>query len=26
LKAVTYHQLEVVPEKQGWRAQVIFDV
>lgn len=26
LKAVTYHQLLVVREKDEWRAQVIFDV
>lgn len=26
LKAVTYHHLEVVREKDGWKAQVIFDV
>lgn len=26
LKAVTYHRLEVVREKDGWRACVIFDV
>jgi len=26
LKAVTYHQLEVVREGDGWRARVIFDV
>lgn len=26
LKAVTYHQLEVVQENDGWKAQVIFDV
>ena len=26
LKAVTYHQLEVGREGDGWRAQVIFDV
>ena len=26
LKAVTYHQLEAVPEGPGWRGRVIFDV
>jgi SHS2 domain-containing protein len=26
LKAVTYHQLEVVREEAGWRGRVIFDV
>lgn len=26
LKAVTYHQLEVVREGEGWRGRVIFDV
>jgi SHS2 domain-containing protein len=26
LKAVTYHQLEVVREAEGWRGRVIFDV
>lgn len=26
LKAVTYHQLEVAREGNGWKAQVIFDV
>jgi len=26
LKAVTYHQLEVVREGPGWRGRVIFDV
>jgi SHS2 domain-containing protein len=26
LKAVTWHQLEVTREKDGWRARVIFDV
>jgi SHS2 domain-containing protein len=26
LKAVTYHQLEVVREGGGWRGRVIFDV
>lgn len=26
LKAVTYHQLEVVREGQDWRGRVIFDV
>ena len=26
IKAVTYHQLEVTPSPDGWRAQVIFDV
>jgi SHS2 domain-containing protein len=26
LKAVTYHQLQVVRENDGWKAQVIFDV
>ena len=26
LKAVTYHQLEVVREGAGWRGRVIFDV
>ena len=26
LKAVTYHQLRVAQEKDGWIAQVIFDV
>ena len=26
LKAVTYHQLEAKQEKDGWSAQVIFDV
>jgi len=26
LKAVTYHQLEVIREGEGWRGRVIFDV
>ncbi|MBW1979762.1 MAG: archease [Deltaproteobacteria bacterium] len=26
IKAVTYHQLEVVQVKDGWQAQVIFDL
>ncbi len=26
IKAVTYHLLEVRPDKDGWSAQVIFDV
>ena len=26
IKAVTYHQLEVVEDDQGWEAQVIFDI
>jgi SHS2 domain-containing protein len=26
LKAVTYHQLEVVREGEGWKGRVIFDV
>ena len=26
IKAVTYHQLKVVEDEQGWRAQVIFDI
>jgi SHS2 domain-containing protein len=26
IKAVTYHQLEVVEDDQGWQAQVIFDI
>jgi SHS2 domain-containing protein len=26
VKAVTYHQLEIAQEKDGWRARVIFDV
>ena len=26
LKAVTYHQLDVAREGEGWRGQVIFDV
>jgi SHS2 domain-containing protein len=26
IKAVTYHQLEVVGDDQGWKAQVIFDI
>jgi SHS2 domain-containing protein len=26
LKAVTYHQLEVVQDGDGWRGRVIFDV
>ncbi len=26
IKAVTYHQLEVVETDEGWRAQVIFDI
>lgn len=26
VKAVTYHQLEVVEDDQGWQAQVIFDI
>jgi SHS2 domain-containing protein len=26
IKAVTYHQLYVRPEKEGWRAQIIFDL
>lgn len=26
IKAVTYHQIEVRPESDGWRARVVFDV
>lgn len=26
IKAVTYHQIEVGPQKAGWRAKVIFDI
>ena len=26
IKAVTYHQLEVVRSDQGWQARVIFDI
>jgi len=26
IKAVTYHQIEVVREQDGWRARVILDV
>jgi SHS2 domain-containing protein len=26
IKAVTYHQLEVVEDQEGWKAQVIFDI
>ena len=26
IKAVTYHQLEVVEDDKGWKAQVIFDI
>ena len=26
IKAVTYHQLEVVEDEEGWKAQVIFDI
>jgi SHS2 domain-containing protein len=26
LKAVTWHQLELAREREGWRARVIFDV
>lgn len=26
IKAVTYHQIEVGPYKDGWRARVIFDI
>ena len=26
VKAVTYHQIEVRPEKRGWRARVILDL
>jgi SHS2 domain-containing protein len=26
VKAATYHQLEVLHEKEGWRAQIIFDL
>ena len=26
IKAVTYHQLEVVKSDRGWQAQVIFDI
>jgi SHS2 domain-containing protein len=26
IKAVTYHQLAVTPDPDGWRARVIFDV
>jgi len=26
IKAVTYHQLEVTKNDQGWQAQVIFDI
>ncbi len=26
IKAVTYHQIEVGPSEDGWRARVIFDI
>jgi len=26
VKAATYHQLEVLHEKEGWRARIIFDL
>jgi SHS2 domain-containing protein len=26
IKAVTYHRIEVVREKDGWQATVIFDL
>jgi SHS2 domain-containing protein len=26
VKAVTYHQIEVRQEKEGWRARIIFDL
>jgi SHS2 domain-containing protein len=26
IKAITYHQLEVVKSEDGWQAQVIFDI
>ena len=26
VKAITYHQLEVAEDDQGWKAQVIFDI
>lgn len=26
IKAVTYHQIDVAPHENGWRARVIFDV
>jgi len=26
IKAVTYHQIEAGPHKDGWRARVIFDI
>jgi SHS2 domain-containing protein len=26
IKAVTYHQLEVAKDQEGWKAQVIFDI
>ncbi|GAJ07201.1 unnamed protein product, partial [marine sediment metagenome] len=26
IKAVTYHQVEVEKNKEGWKAKVIFDV
>jgi SHS2 domain-containing protein len=26
IKAVTYHQIEVCPDKTGWRARVVFDI
>jgi protein archease len=26
IKAVTYHQIEVGPYKNGWRARVVFDI
>jgi SHS2 domain-containing protein len=26
VKAVTYHQIEVRKEKEGWRARIIFDL
>jgi SHS2 domain-containing protein len=26
IKAVTYHQLEVIESDQGWKAKVIFDI
>jgi SHS2 domain-containing protein len=26
VKAVTYHQIEVRKGKEGWRAQIIFDL
>jgi len=26
IKAVTYHQIEVIPTDSGWRATVVFDI